>query len=287
MELFLLILVSLIFLGVHLQSYGMKTNTAVRMIDLVTNILVIFYFIKFILATSLRKNLGIHPLLGMGVGIWAWKSYFNIFPLLKLLANHSNSDVTEGYIEALCEESRGDFELKNHPRPSFPCIYLSNHAMGSLDDVVATAALTTDTLTVLMNPGPGGLNHIPANCRKRVCVLPPDTGNRFQESRNILKEEILERGKSMVVFAEDMKQKMNGNRLAPLRTGIIRIAWELNIPIIPLWIDWPSQFPSLFSDTRKILQFREDPSAILPGKYKNFETFHRECFERLETLGFR
>lgn len=286
MELFLLILVSLIFLGIHLQSYGMKTNTTVRIIDLITNLIVISYFVKILLAKGLHKKMEIHPLLGIGVGIWAWKSYFNIFPLLKLLVNHSNSDVTEGYIRAVCEEARGDFELKNHPRPRVPCIYLANHAMGSLDDVVATAALTTDTLSVLMNPGPGGLNYIPKDCRSRVCVLPPDTGNRFLESRNILRREILERGKSMIIFAEDMKQKVNGARLAPLRTGIIRIAWELDIPIVPLWIVWPSEFPSLLSDTRKIVKFREDSSAILPRNYKNFELLHRECFERLETLGF-
>ena len=301
-EIFLLFILCLTLLGTHLQASGPKTNTLVRVLDLVSNVAVILYFLSVMVpGRILDQNPGRNSPLIPGriyfhflLGLWAWKSYWNIFPLVKLMVNHSGSDSTESYVAAVCDEAGRDYEIRGFPRKDFgiksgkepPCVYIANHGLGVLDDIVVLGALTDSRLSILMNPSAGGMDLVPRNCRERICILPPDTGGRFEKTREILREEILRRGKSMIVFPEDMKKKKSCSQLAPLRTGVLKLCYELGIPVYPLWIHWLSRFPSVFGDTRKTIWVNQSVSGVTPHTYTSFDSFHRECFERLEKLGY-
>jgi hypothetical protein len=167
-----------------------------------------------------------------------------------------------------------------------PSVYLCNHALGSLDDVVVLGALTDVSLSVLINANPSGMGVIPPDCRDRLCVLPPGE-NRYKTAEKILREEILEGGKSMIVFPENMKKKSSVNSLAPLRTGLIYICWELGIPVIPLWLDWPTQFPSVFANPHKTLSGKRSSQPLIPKDFSNSNDFHREITNKLGKLSLK
>lgn len=273
LEMFALGLSLLTLLGVQLQTLGSSTNTSVRGVDLLMNILVILFFFRF----GPRS-----PLLGIFFGLWAWRSLLNVYPLGEMFCNQVLRRPDVRIVEESCDRARKWFSVPNL-KTDTPSVYICNHALGSLDDIVAIGALADDSLSVLINGQPSGLGVIPPDCRSRMCVLPPGV-NRYQVAGKIMREEILERGKSMIVFPEDMRKKLSVDSLAPLRTGVINLCWEMNIPVIPLWLDWPTRFPSVFTNPHKILSGRRSSQPLYPKNFSNSDEFRKKIQKKLEKL---
>lgn len=271
LEFFALGLSLLTLLGVHLQTLGSKTNTSVRVIDLLSNLLVIIFFFLH-LPTPLK----------ILFGIWAWKCFLNIYPLGEAFCGQVFKVPDVRVVEESCDRAKHWFRVPDL-KTDTPSLYVCNHALGSLDDIVAIGALTDVSLSVLINGSPSGLGVIPPDCRSRLCVLPPGK-KRYERTREILREEILDGGKSMIVFPEDMMKKKSSRSLAPLRTGVINLCWEMGIPVIPLWLDWPTQFPSVFANPRKTLSGRRTSRPLYPKNFSNSVSFHREIQRKLEKL---
>lgn len=280
----LLTLAILTLLGAHLQTLGSKTNTLVRIIDLSMNFLVIGTFLVIgVQHATRRSGFSTLPTLpGVLVGIWFWKCVLNVYPLLEMFYRHFVESGNPRFIAEICDRNRTWFAVPEL-KAETPSVFVCNHGMHSLDDVVAIGALTDDRTSVLINGNPSGLSRIPGNCRDRMCVLPPG-GDRYERTREMFREEILERGKSMIVFPEDMKKKSSVRSLAPLRRGVINICWELGIPITPLWLEWPTPFPSVFRDTGKKLLGRRTTKSLDPKNFSNSEDFRREITNKLENL---
>lgn len=264
-------------LGIQLQGMGSKTNTAVRAIDLCMNLFVIGFFLW-----ALIRNIPLSPPLRICWGVWAVKCLLNIYPLCEIFFNQAVSPKNETSVVEFCERIKDFFRVPDLKSP-VPCVFISNHALGSLDDILSIGALTHSSLSVMINGEPSGLTVIPRSCRERMCVLPSGS-NRYETAKRILREEILEAGKSMIVFPEDMRKKTSVDTLAPLRTGVIHICWELGIPVVPVWFDWPSLFPSVFGDTRKQLGGRKSPRPLFPREFSDSKIFHREITRELESL---
>jgi hypothetical protein len=299
---FLLTLTTLTLLGVQLQTLGSKTNTLLRIIDLSMNFLVIGTFLVIGFQHSTRGGkmsrkpttpLEVLPptclkvILGICskflLGIWFWKCVLNVYPLMEMFYRHFVDSGNPRFVSEICDRNKTWFAVPDL-KAETPSVFICNHGMHSLDDVVAIGALTDDRTSVLINGNPSGLSLIPANCRERMCVLPPGA-DRYERTKEILREEILERGKSMIVFPEDMKRKSSVHSLAPLRRGVINICWELGIPVIPLWFEWPTPFPSVFRDTGKKLLGKRTSKSLDPKNFSNSEDFHREITIKLEKLG--
>lgn len=276
LEIFALGISLLTILGVHLQTLGSTTNTSVRTVDLLMNLLVIIFFFRMGFS---------NPLVGGFFGIWAWRCAINIYPLGEMFCNQLLKTPDGRIVEESCDRARKWFGVPDL-KTDVPSVYICNHALGSLDDIVAIGALTDDSILVMINGNPSGLGIIPPDCRSRVCVLPPGT-NRYLAAREIIRDQILVGGKSMIVFPEDMGKKLSVDSLAPLRTGVINICWEMKIPVIPLWLDWPTRFPSVFTHPHKTLSGRRTPQPLLPENFSNSDNFRKEIQIKLENLSWR
>jgi len=249
---FCILLVCLLLLGWGLQMDGqVRTNTVVKFIDLIMNLVMIIWA-SWELVGGGPKSL-----------VWAfllYRSFFNILPLCKMMiSNYTNPTSTE-LVQQVCLESRRDYTIEWERKFDKPCIYIANHALGCLDDIVALGALSRKRLSVVINTGPSGLRGIPNDCRDYMCVINRKEGVRgsgYQTMKEIIHSEILGKGKSLIVFAEDMKKKESVNKPAPLRSGTIALARQLNIPVVPLWIEWPCLFPTLLNPCSKLLVVKE------------------------------
>jgi 1-acyl-sn-glycerol-3-phosphate acyltransferase len=186
-------------------------------------------------------------------------------------------------VQRVLLESRSLYNIRWEKRMGEPCIYVANHALWSLDDFVALSAIPRRNLSIVMNAGPAGLTSIPKHCKEYVCVIHREEGVKgsgFKAMDEIIHSEILNRKKSLLVFPEDMKCKKDVNNLAPLRTGVIKLAMKYNIPIIPLWIDWPCQFPTLLNSCEKTVIIREG-GKLLPEEFDSVDLLKNTVYKNL------
>jgi hypothetical protein len=249
---FIILLGFLILVGWGLQmDAGPKANTTMKIIDIIMNLIVILWS-----AIELIKG-------GSATLFWAfimYRSVFNITPFIKLMMINYTSKTSMESVQKWMLEARSQYNVMWEKRFKEPCIYIANHALWCLDDFVALGALTRKNLSIVMNAGPSGLTNVPLDCRDYACIIRREEGVKgsgFKAMENIMEEEILKNGKSLIIFPENMKLKTDVNKLAPLRTGSLLLAKKLNIPIVPIWIEWPCQFPTIINSCEKKLVVRE------------------------------
>lgn len=156
-----------------------------------------------------------------------------------------------------------DYKINFSPSVVYdvPAVYIANHGVGTLDDVVALGALASEFRSIVINPGPSGLSSIPKECREFMCCLDRSKQSGYEAMKKILEEENIGKNKSLIVFGEDLETKTKINGFAPkLRSGILKLCWEMNIPVALTYIDWSrsSQFPSILSESmEKVLNVSE------------------------------
>jgi 1-acyl-sn-glycerol-3-phosphate acyltransferase len=265
-----------LFLGIQLQTMGARMNTPLKFVDLLLNISVIVFFLYTL------RHFRDHPLLVGGLGIWAFKSYANIFPLLRLFANYMNlEELTDRHIVSIADTTHNDYTIEGFHPLDIPCVYVANHGMGSLDDILAMGTMTGERISVVSNRSPGGLRGVERG-RERMCVL-PEGANRYEATRRIVEEEVVGKKRSLVVYPENMGKKKNSGDLAPFRSGIFKICWEGGIPVVPLWIEWPSPFPSIFRDTRKILRVATG-IPLFPNHFSTPDKFRGAAWKGVGSL---
>jgi hypothetical protein len=256
----LLAIITLIIVGFSLQlEYGPKANTLVRIIDLFLNFLVIIFGI-----IEIRSGSPLQLLLGFLV----YRSIVNILPVLEVMVSNFTMPSNIDTVEKVCLKAREHYNViwERSLQPK-PCIYLANHALWCLDDIVALGAISSRKLSIVININPSLLSVIPVGCREYMCTIDRERGDNgeivkgsgFSAMKTILQEEVLEKGKSLIIFPENMKLKTDVNKMAPLRSGVVKLARELEIPLVPIWITWPSQFPTILTSTDKVLRIQELP----------------------------
>jgi 1-acyl-sn-glycerol-3-phosphate acyltransferase len=256
--------VALILLGWSFQMEGPRLNTTVKVVDLLINILVCVIAGRIIMRGGAWA---------IGAGFFLYRGVNNILPLCKMMVANCTRESSIETVQNVCCEARKDYSIHWERRETEPCIYVANHALWCLDDIVALGALSRKRLSVVINAGPSGLTGIPRDCREYMCVIQRKTGERgegFRAMKNIMEEEILRRGKSLILFPEDMKKKTSPKIPAPVRSGTLQLARDLNIPIVPLWIHWPCQFPTLLNSCSKDLIVREG-GRITPGQTQDIQ----------------
>lgn len=274
------LLLGLTVLGFALQlEYGAKCNSYIRVIDFILNVLVIIWAC---LATIRRETHA--PILI----IWAYRSILNILPLVAVMSRVLMSTRSIQSVRSVYGLAR-TFYAVDRISPRFrkrPVVYFANHALWSLDDIVALAAVVDESLMVLVNMNASGLNRMPRGCREYVCTIDREegvAGSGYAVVKDVMRTEVLQGGKSLLIFCEDMKIKKDVNTLAPLRLGSIGIAHELNIPCIPVWIHWPCQFPTIINSTEKIIRLREGP-ILNPPMFNSSMEFKQEISRQLNIL---
>lgn len=256
----IVVIVIFILLGLCIQTeYGAKGSSAVRLIDFIINVLVII----FGLIEAIKQS----PL-QLLFAFLVYRSWVNILPLLQLMLSNFTQPSTANAVERICLQAKEHYNiLWDRSFQTQPCIYLANHALWCLDDIVALGALANRKLSIVVNINPSLLSVIPRGCRDYICTIDRERGDNgdtvkgsgFSAMKTILQEEVLEKGKSLLIFPENMKLKTDVNKMAPLRTGVVKLARELGIPLVPIWITWPSQFPTILTSTNKVLRIKELP----------------------------
>jgi hypothetical protein len=127
---------------------------------------------------------------------------------------------------------------------NYPCIYVCNHAYKCCADVAMLAAtlpektrLLAYSNTTILGEGRNSTDSTPT-----VLYISSQVSGKYKYTRDIIDEQI-KKGFSVVVFPEKTREKTSQDEIAPLRSGIFHIAKELNVPIVPLHISWPADFP--------------------------------------------
>jgi 1-acyl-sn-glycerol-3-phosphate acyltransferase len=247
-----LLLLALLLLGWSFQTEGSKFNSTVKVIDLLINFVIMGISIISIVRGGRESALG---------AILFIRSYYNIYPLCKIMFANLIKQPTQKSVQETCCEARRDFNIHWERGFKNPCVYVANHALWSLDDIVVMGAISRRNLAFVINRGPVGLTGIPDHCREYTCVLGRknnDRGEGYQLMKEIFEQEILKNKKSLIVFVENMKTKTDSQVPAgQLRTGTIKLARELGIPIVPIWIHWPGIFPSILSPISKTAIVKE------------------------------
>jgi hypothetical protein len=273
------LIVGLLLLGWSLQlEWGAAANTTVKIIDLILNLLVF--------AGALGGLLG-GGRYALFYAFFAYRSLNNISPLIRImLLSINNNDGERGVVRS-CLQARMDYNIIWERKfKNTPVIYIANHALWCLDDIVALGALAGNDLSIIMNTGPAGLRGVPDNCRKFLCVINRDKGSRGEGYRimeNIIERDVLEEGKSIVVFAENMKTKSQVGSLSELRTGIFKLAYKYRVPIVPLWINWPCQFPTIINPCDKTLIITEG-GIMAPENFSSDESLRESVGKCLKTI---
>jgi hypothetical protein len=240
------VLLGLLIIGWTLQMEGVRFNSAVKIIDILMNLVVMG------MSFFLMRGGGREALVG---GFLFYRAYYNISPLLKIMLANYTREPTQRSVQETCCEARRDMVVNWQRRFERPCIYVANHALWSLDDVVAMGAISRRNLPFVVNTGPAGLTGIPWECREYVCVIgrrKNSRGEGYEIMKEMMREEIMKNKKSLIVFVDDMRGE------GGIRSGTINLALELGIPMIPIWIEWPGIFPSILtSGGSKFVSIRE------------------------------
>jgi len=283
-KIWLFLVLGLVLLGLSLQlELRARGNTYVRLIDLTLNIIVLTWAVFEI---CIRRSSVLSPLFS----ILAMRSIVNIYPLMKIMGRSLINNPSESAVEDICLDQRRYYSVDRRrcvvPESQPPCIFIANHSLWSIDDVSAIAALSASNLLVVMNIGASGIKVVPRGCRNHLCTIdrePGKGGSGFDNLKKTMEEEVLIKGKSLVIFPEDMKLKRSVGQLAPFRSGTFKLAKELNIPVIPMWISWPCQFPTILNSTEKVLRTVEGP-LIRPGDFQSVDLFKSRVTETLTRL---
>lgn len=275
---FIIILGFLTLVGWGLQlDSGPKANTTTKIIDIIMNLIVILWS-----AIELMKG-------GSATLFWAfilYRSLFNIFPFIKLMIINYTSDTSMNTVQKWMLEARNEYNIQWEKKFRNPCIYIANHALWCLDDFVALGALARRKLSIVMNAKPSGLSSVPKDCREYVCILHRQEGvegSGFRAMEDIMESEIVKKRKSLIVFPENMKLKTDVGKVAPLRSGSLLLARKLNIPIVPIWIDWPCQFPTIINSCEKKLIVREG-QPVFPKDISSHEELNNVIVNNMEKL---
>lgn len=273
-------LIAIFLLGCGLQmDVGVRANTSIKILDVVFNLIVIVW------ATIEIYNRSIYSPL---MSILLYKALHNIYPLMKLMISNFTLRPTSQAVEYICTQARGDYVIENLtriPESAEPVIYVCNHALWSLDDLVAIGAMAREDLLVVINVNPAGLSVIPRDSSKYICIIERtgQKGSGYESMKRIIKEHMIDNGKSLIVFPENMKLKTDVNKLAPFRNGVFNLAKEMDVPIVPMWINWPCQFPSLLTSTDKILSIARG-GKISPKYFSSVDDLKTETMIRLCNL---
>lgn len=75
-----------------------------------------------------------------------------------------------------------------------------------------------------------------------ILYINGDNKGNYGYIRDVIQKHI-ENGISIIAFPEKTKEKTSSDDIAEFRSGLFSIAKELNIPIVPLFINWPTSFP--------------------------------------------
>jgi hypothetical protein len=266
-----ILLLALLLLGWSLQTEGSRFNSTVKVIDLIMNFIVMGMSVIIIVRGGRESALG---------AVLFSRSYYNIYPLCKMMIANLTKQPTQKSVQEACCEARVDFNIHWEKRFKGPCVYVANHALWSLDDIVVMGAISRRNLAFVINRGPAGLTGIPDQCREYTCVLGRKNKNRgegYELMKEIFEQEILKNKKSLIVFVENMKTKSNPQTPAEIRTGTIRLARELGIPLVPIWIHWPGLFPSILSPLSKTATVNEGPT-IKAENIKDIQQEIRNCW---------
>lgn len=265
------VILSLLLLGWGLQlDAKAKANTYVKLLDLLINLVVIVWAAS---ETVLRKN----DIFTLFLTVLATRAFVNVYPFIKTVGGSLLKPASEEAVEETCLDMRNYYSIDRRRcvREETPCIYIANHGLWSLDDVSALGALSSSDLLVVVNIGPSGIRSIPRGCRKHLCTIdrvPGERGSGFESLRSIMLEQVIRGKKSLLIFVEDMGRKTEDvNSVAPFHTGTFALAKELNIRIVPMWISWPCQFPTLLNPTNKVLRILEGP-MINPENFESPES---------------
>jgi 1-acyl-sn-glycerol-3-phosphate acyltransferase len=231
----------------------------IKIIDLLMNLVVILWAVIEITRGG--------PI-SMFWGFLLYRSILNITPFLILMVKNYTSPATNESVHDGIRFSQNTFNVQWNKEINEPCIYLANHALWCLDDFIALGALASKRLSIVMNAGPSGLKAIPNQCRDYLCIINRKEGERgsgFKVMEEMINTEIIERGKSLLIFPEDMKRKTEVDKLAPLRSGVIALSKKYNIPIVPIWIQWPCRFPTILNSCEKTIVIKEGKKIIPQG----------------------
>lgn len=277
---YLIAILAIILTGYALQlDVGARANTLIKLLDAILNVIVIVWSVVEIYRRSIYSPL---------MSIMLYKSIHNITPLLKMMISNLTLPTTIETVENVCREARKDYvieNLTNVPEYREPVIYICNHALWSLDDIVALGALSRENMMVVINVNPSGLSAIPRDCKHYMCTIERtgDAGSGYDSMKRIIQEQMIGKGKSLLLFPENMKLKTEVNKLAPFRNGIFRLAKEFDIPLVPMWVKWPCQFPSLLTSTDKILSIARG-GKISPKYFSSPEDLKTEVMINLYNL---
>lgn len=126
-----------------------------------------------------------------------------------------------------------------------PCIYMANHAYKCCMDIPTLASILPEKsrLIAYTNTVPMLKDSVQVEdaTPSVVYISGSSTGN-YQRTRDLVMD-LINRGYSIVVFPERAREKTSDEDIAELRSGMFSIAQELQIPVVPLYIRWPTRFP--------------------------------------------
>jgi hypothetical protein len=264
-----MVILALTILGWTLQMEGPRFNTTVKILDLVMNVLVCIIAFRVIVRGGPWA---------VGGGFFLYRSLNNILPLCRMMISNYTRETNLKTVQLMCCEARNDYIIQWERKRAGPCIYVANHALWCLDDIVALGAIARRELSIVINAGPSGLKMIPKDCREYMCVIQRNSkkrGEGYRVMKEIMESEVKVRGKSLIVFPENMNEKTSPREPARVRSGTVRLAMELGIPIVPIWIHWPCQFPTILNSCSKVLCVREGKPANVSSD-KNLEGVRNE-----------
>lgn len=247
-------IIAILALGWALQTENlMKYNTALKILDIIIMLLVVIYFIR------LGKTF--YPV----ALIFIISMVYNISPFFLLWGSdfrktmlQFNSMYTVDRIKPLFDKRGG--------------VFIANHASGCFNDYIASCSLGSENRLLVVNPGPLGASGIPQNSDSHVCFLDRGNGRSgYQAMKELIRKHVMQGGKSLIVFGEDLSMKSSKWVMAPVRSGIIKLCWEMNIPLYGMWIDWPCQFPITFRNDDRRLEVREWIIHESPGDHESVD----------------
>lgn len=251
MKVHIILIISLLILGWSLQKENpMKHNTTIKSIDVLLMILTILLIIPFSYPLAI---------------IIALRTIYNIAPYILLWVKEFDFIISEFRHLYTIDRVKPLFDKRGG-------IFIANHASGCFNDFIGACAIGSENRILVVNPGPLGSNGIPQYSDKYVCVINRSEGKTgYQAMKDLMRKHIMQNDKSLVVFGENLKLKTSKWKMAPIRSGVVRLCWEMNIPIYGMWIDWPCQFPISFRSDERRLEIREWIIHESPGDFSSFD----------------
>lgn len=263
---FLTAIVCLLILGWGLQTENaMKFNTLLKVIDILLMILIVSYFISkgsyfYILAI-----------------IFAVKLLYNTSPFFLLWGTAFENTMLQFQTMYVIDRVKPLFDKRGG-------VFIANHASGCFNDYIASCALGSESRLLVVNPGPLGASGIPRDSTKYICPLDRSNGRSgYEAMKSLIRTHVMKDDKSLIVFGEDLSKKTSKWLMAPVRSGILKLCWEMNIPLYGMWIDWPCQFPITFRDDDRRLEVREWIIHESPGDFDTIDelsTYVNNVFEK-------